>query len=156
MDLDDSSRTAGGAVEGTRVPRPPFKVAVATRWVARGTYRFTTFPPIDREREVVVLLWAGADAAVPVTYSHETALRHYDPTDAFAETLHLSCLASVRTNSDDRSIGRAFEESVGVQQPSRPRSRQYPAASDVVAYLPLPRRPGTCFVGASAHGAHLG
>jgi hypothetical protein len=29
--------------------------------VARGVYRFMTFPPSDAEREAVVLLWAGGE-----------------------------------------------------------------------------------------------
>lgn len=58
--------------------------------VARGVYRFTTFPPTDREREAAVLLWAGADQGVAAAFSHETALRRYDLTDAFPEKLHLT------------------------------------------------------------------
>lgn len=58
--------------------------------VARGVYRFTTFPPSDREREAAVLLWAGADQGVAAAFSHETALQRYELTDAFPEKLHLT------------------------------------------------------------------
>lgn len=53
-------------------------------------YRFTTFPPGDREREAAVLLWAGVDQGVAAAFSHETALQRYELTDAFPEKLHLT------------------------------------------------------------------
>jgi predicted transcriptional regulator of viral defense system len=80
-------------VEATGLTRPALHYQVTSGLLARathGVYRFTTFPPSDREREAVVLLWAGADAAVPVALSHETALRRYDLTDVFPEKLHLT------------------------------------------------------------------
>jgi len=58
--------------------------------VARGVYRFATFPPGDRERDAVVLLWAGVDQGVTAAFSHETALQHYGLTDVFPEKLHLT------------------------------------------------------------------
>ncbi len=80
-------------VEATGLTRPALHYQVTSGLLARAArrvYRLTTFPPSDREREAVVLLWAGADAAVPVALSHETALRHYELTDAFPENLHLT------------------------------------------------------------------
>lgn len=80
-------------VEAAGLTRPALHYQVNSGLLARaerGVYRFTTFPPSDREREAVVLLWAGADAAVSVAFSHETALCHYDLTDAFPEKLHLT------------------------------------------------------------------
>ncbi len=58
--------------------------------VERGVYRFTTYPPGDRDREAAVLLWAGADTGIAAAFSHETALRRYELTDAFPEKLHLT------------------------------------------------------------------
>ncbi len=58
--------------------------------VARGVYRFTTFPPDDREREAAVMLWAGVDQGVAAAFSHETALRHYELTDEFPAKFHLT------------------------------------------------------------------
>lgn len=58
--------------------------------VARGVYRFTTFPPDDREREAAVMLWAGVDRGVAAAFSHETGLRQYELTDAFPAKLHLT------------------------------------------------------------------
>ena len=58
--------------------------------VARGVYRFATFPPDDRAREAAVLLWAGVDQGVAAAFSHETALLRYELTDAFPEKIHLS------------------------------------------------------------------
>ena len=80
-------------VEANGLTRPALHNQVTSGLLARaerGVYRFTTFPPSDREREAIVLLWAGADTAVPAAFSHETALRHYDLTDAFPEKLHLT------------------------------------------------------------------
>ena len=80
-------------VEAAGLTRPALHYQVTAgllSGVARGVYRFTTFPPTDREREAVVLLWAGGDAGVPVAFSHETALRHHDLTDVFPEKLHLT------------------------------------------------------------------
>lgn len=56
----------------------------------RGVYRFTTFPPSDREREAAVLLWAGADHGIATALSHETALQRYELGDAFPAKLHLT------------------------------------------------------------------
>jgi predicted transcriptional regulator of viral defense system len=64
--------------------------------VARGVYRFTTFPPDEREHEAAVMLWAGIDRGVATAFSHETALRHYDLTDAFPAKLHLTVPRSFR------------------------------------------------------------
>ena len=38
----------------------------------------------------MVLLWAGVDQGVAAAFSHETVLRRYELTDAFAEELHLT------------------------------------------------------------------
>lgn len=54
----------------------------------RGVYRFTAYPPTDHEREAVLMLWSRLDPAV--AFSHETALRHFDLSDAFPDKLHLT------------------------------------------------------------------
>jgi len=54
----------------------------------RGVYRFTAYPPTDHEREAVLMLWSRLDPAV--AFSHETALRHFDISDAFPDKLHLT------------------------------------------------------------------
>lgn len=53
-----------------------------------GVYRFTAYPPTDHEREAVLMLWSRLDPAV--AFSHETALRHFDLSDAFPDKLHLT------------------------------------------------------------------
>ena len=53
----------------------------------RGVYRFTAYPPTDHEREAVLMLWSRLDPAV--AFSHETALRHFDLSDAFPDKLSL-------------------------------------------------------------------
>lgn len=98
-------------VEAAGLTRPALHYQVNSGLLARaerGVYRFTTFPPSDREREAVVLLWAGADAAVSVAFSHETALCHYDLTDAFPEKLHLTVPTRFRKRPAlDRGLLRA-------------------------------------------------
>src|SRR5690606_10498640 len=54
----------------------------------RVVYRFTAYPPTDHERETVLMLWSRLDPAV--AFSHETALRHFDISDAFPDKLHLT------------------------------------------------------------------
>ena len=54
----------------------------------RGVYRFTAYPPTDHERQAVLMLWSRLDPGV--AFSHETALRHFDLSDAFPEKLHLT------------------------------------------------------------------
>jgi len=86
-------------VEAAGLTRPALSYQVRAGLldsVARGVYRFTTFPPAEREREAAVLLWAGADEGVAAAFSHETALQHYELTDAFPEKLHLSVPRSFR------------------------------------------------------------
>ncbi len=80
-------------VEAVGLTRPALHYQVRAgllESVSRGVYRFTTFPPGEREREAAVLLWAGADQGVAAAFSHETALQRYELTDAFAEKLHLT------------------------------------------------------------------
>jgi predicted transcriptional regulator of viral defense system len=80
-------------VEAAGLTRPALRYQVRAGLLepaVRGVYRFTTFPPADQEREAAVLLWAGADAGVVAAFSHETALQHYEVTDAFPAKLHLT------------------------------------------------------------------
>lgn len=80
-------------VEETGLTRPALHYQVRAGLlepVARGVYRFTTFAPDDREHEAAVMLWVGMDRGVAAAFSHETALRHYELTDAFPAKLHLS------------------------------------------------------------------
>lgn len=80
-------------VEATGLTRPALRYQVRAGLVEpvmRGVYRFTTFPPGEQEREAAILLWAGADVGVVAAFSHETALQHYELTDAFPAKLHLT------------------------------------------------------------------
>lgn len=79
-------------VEAAGLSRPALRYQVRAGLlepILRGVYRFTTFPPGDREREAAILLWAGADVGVPVAFGHETALQRYELDDTFPEKLHL-------------------------------------------------------------------
>src|SRR3990172_641164 len=80
-------------VEAAGLTRPALHYQVRAGLLepaVRGVYRFTTFPPSDREREAVVLLGAGADRGVAAAFSHETALQRYELSDSFPEKLHLT------------------------------------------------------------------
>lgn len=80
-------------VEAAGLTRPALRYQVRAGLlepVLRGVYRFTTFPPSDREREAVLLLWAGVDDGVAAAFGHETALQRYELGDAFPEKLHLT------------------------------------------------------------------
>jgi predicted transcriptional regulator of viral defense system len=80
-------------VEETGLTRPALHYQVRTGLlepVARGVYRFTTFPPDERAREAAVMLWAGVDQGVAAAFSHETALQQYELSDVFPEKLHLT------------------------------------------------------------------
>lgn len=98
-------------VEAAGLTRPALNYQVRAgllERVSRGVYRFTTFPPDDREREAAVLLWAGADQGLDAAFSHETALQYYDLTDAFPEKLHLTVPRAFRKQAPrDVALHRA-------------------------------------------------
>jgi predicted transcriptional regulator of viral defense system len=91
--MSQRGHVATRQVEAAGLTRPALRYQVRVGLlepVLRGVYRFTTFPPSDREREAAVLLWAGADVGVAVAFGHETALQRYDLGDAFPAKLHLT------------------------------------------------------------------
>lgn len=54
----------------------------------RGIYRFAAYPPSEHEREAVLMLWTRLEP--DTAFSHETALRHFELSDAFPSRYHLT------------------------------------------------------------------
>lgn len=70
-------------LQGGRLTRPE-----------RAIYRFTAYPPTDREREAVLMLWVRL--LPTVAFSHETALAQYGLGDVFPDKYHLTVPATFR------------------------------------------------------------
>lgn len=67
------------------------------RRVAWGVYRLRNYPMSELEREAVLMLWSADRNGEPqAVLSHETALAHYDLSDAMPAKIHLSVARSFR------------------------------------------------------------
>jgi predicted transcriptional regulator of viral defense system len=71
-------------------------------WIreARGIYRLSLFPKSAEEQRVTYALWSQNRAGkIQGVYSHETALAHYELSDANPSKLHMTVPKSFRRNS---------------------------------------------------------
>ena len=77
--------------EDAGLTRPALHYRLEERFIERperGIYRFTAYPPTEHEREAVLMLWTRLETGA--AFSHETALRHFELSDAFPSRYHLT------------------------------------------------------------------
>ena len=79
----------------------------AGNWIreSRGIYRLALFPLQPEQQLVTYSLWSHNRAGeIQGTYSHETALAHYELTDLNPSKIHMTVPTSFRRNSEIPSI----------------------------------------------------
>lgn len=79
-----------------------------------GVYRLRNYPPSDHEREAALTLWSADSDGVPqAVMSHQTALAHFELSDAMPYKIHLTVPKGFRKRAPDDVVLHKAELEAG-------------------------------------------